>query len=186
VLISSLPVHGEDPVVDPLEFGINLGQRARGREDVEEAVERDLVAEPNFARIFPSCQTPPVRAYGRGVFQVIFNRISAAEMAELPKDLQLDLLSEFHFLPEDLDSLAQEGFGRVSRDGRTLHRYRAKEYRIYFERHPEGLLIHRVLHKNTIRDFLFRSNLPLDDEDGGLAGTKDFWKLIHEAEEARK
>jgi mRNA-degrading endonuclease RelE of RelBE toxin-antitoxin system len=121
------------------------------------------------------------------VFQVIFNKISAAEMASLPKDLQLDLLSEFHFLPEDLDLLEKEkGFGKVSREGRTLHRYRAKEYRIYFERHPDGILIHRVLHKNTIRDFLFRSSLPLDDEDNGLADTKDFWKLIHEAEEARK
>ena len=119
------------------------------------------------------------------MFQVIFNKLSAAEMAALPKDLQLDLLSEFHFLPEDLDSLDKEGFGRVTREGRTLHRYRAKEYRIYFERHPEGLLIHRVLHKNTIRDFLFRSNLPLDEEVEGLAGTMDFWKLIREAEESR-
>jgi hypothetical protein len=38
------------------------------------------------------------------VFQVIFNRISAAEMAALPKDLQLDLLAEFQFLPGDLES----------------------------------------------------------------------------------
>ena len=120
------------------------------------------------------------------MFQVIFNKISAAEMAALPKDLQLELLSEFHFLPEESDPLDKEGFGQVTREGRTLHRYRARDYRIYFERHPEGLLIHRVLHKNTIRDFLFRSNLPLDDEDGGLAGTKDFWTLIHEAEESRK
>jgi mRNA-degrading endonuclease RelE of RelBE toxin-antitoxin system len=117
----------------------------------------------------------PFRANGRGVFQVVFNKISAAEMSALPKDLQLDLLSEFHFLPEDLDSLDQERFGQVSREGRTLRRYRAKDYRIYFERHSEGLLIHRVLHKNTIRDFLFRSNLPLDEEDRGLSDTKDFW-----------
>ena len=122
--------------------------------------------------------------YG-AVFQVIFNTISAGEMAALPKDLQLDLLAEFHFLPSDLDSLDSEKFGRVSRDGRSLHRYRARDYRIYFERHPDGILIHRVLHKNTIRDFLFRSNLPLDEEDGGLAKTSDFWSLIREAEEAR-
>ena len=135
---------------------------------------------------FPSCNGWRLRANGIGVFQVIFNKLSAAEMAALPKDLQLDLLSEFHFLPEDLDSLEKDEFGRVTREGRTLHRYRAKDYRIYFERHAEGLLIHRVLHKNTIRDFLFRSNLPLDDEDGGLADTKDFWKLIREAEESRQ
>ncbi len=120
------------------------------------------------------------------MFQVIFNEISAAEMAALPKELQLELLAEFHFLPQDLESLDRERFGRVSREGRVLHRYRATDYRIYFEAHAQGVLVHRVLHKNTIRDFLFRSNLPLDDEDQGLSDTKDFWKLIQEAEDSKK
>ena len=71
---------------------------------------------------------------------------------------------------------------RLQRGGRKLHRCRAKDYRIYFEKHPEGVLIHRVLHKNTIRDFLFRSNLPMDEEDEQLGGAKGFWKLIEEAE----
>lgn len=119
------------------------------------------------------------------MFQVIFNQISAAEMAGLPKDLQLDLLAEFQFLPGDLENLDAERFGKVTRDGRSLLRYRSRDYRIYFEKHPQGILIHRVLHKNTIRDFLFRSSLPLDEEDGGLASNSDFWKLIREAEEAR-
>jgi mRNA-degrading endonuclease RelE of RelBE toxin-antitoxin system len=118
------------------------------------------------------------------VFQVIFNALSAAEMAALPKDLQLDLLAEFHILPEDLDSLGSGSFGKVQREGRTLHRYRVKDYRIYFEKHPEGLLIHRVLHKNTIRDFLFRSSLPLD-EDEELGKNGSFWKLIEEGESKR-
>jgi len=94
-------------------------------------------------------------------------------------DHQADLVAR-------LESLEDEKFGKVSRDGRSLLRYRARDYRIYFEAHPEGLLIHRVLHKNTIRDFLFRSNLPIDEEDGEVAKTNDFWSLIREAEEARK
>ncbi|MBU6183037.1 MAG: hypothetical protein KGR46_09540 [Verrucomicrobia bacterium] len=119
------------------------------------------------------------------MFQVIFNGISAGEMAALPKDLQLDLLAEFQFLPGDLDSAGDGKFGKVSRDGRSLLRYRARDYRIYFERHAEGVVVHRVLHKNTIRDFLFRSDLPMDDEDEGVGQAGDFWKLIREAEEAR-
>lgn len=103
-------------------------------------------------------------------------------MAALPKDLQLDLLSEFHLMPDDLDKLDARRFGRVQRDGRHLLRYRAKDYRIYFEKHPDGILIHRVLHKNTIRDFLFRSSLPMDEEDKELGGAKEFWRLIEEAE----
>jgi hypothetical protein len=113
---------------------------------------------------------------------MIFNAMSAAEMAALPKELQLDLLAEFHLMPEDLENLDTKRFGQLQRKGRKLYRYRAKDYRIYFEKHPEGILIHRVLHKNTIRDFLFRSNLPMDEEDEQLGGAKEFWKLIEEAE----
>jgi mRNA-degrading endonuclease RelE of RelBE toxin-antitoxin system len=112
------------------------------------------------------------------VFQVIFNPTSAAEMSALPKDLQLDLLSEFQILPDDLASLSGEEFKQIKRDGRTLHRYRCRDHRIYFERHPEGILIHRVLHKNTIRDFLFRSKLPMTDDDQA-EGTDQFWSMIH-------
>jgi mRNA-degrading endonuclease RelE of RelBE toxin-antitoxin system len=116
------------------------------------------------------------------VFQVVFNQISAAEMAALPKELQLELLAEFQFLPQDLDRLNAEHFGRVKRDGKVLYRYRATDYRIYFSPHPKGIEVHRVLHKNTIRDFLFRSNLPMAEEDAALAEHGEFWDLIHEAQ----
>lgn len=112
---------------------------------------------------------------------MIFNTISAAEMAALPKELQLDLLADFQFMPEDLENLDASRFGKVRRDGRQLHRCRARDYRIYFEKHPEGIFIHRVLHKNTIRDFLFRSNLPMDEEDEQLGDAGEFWDLIDEA-----
>ncbi len=103
-------------------------------------------------------------------------------MAALPKDLQLELLAEFQFLPSELENLDPNLFGSVRRDGRTLLRCRAKDYRIYFEKNDAGILVHRVLHKNTIRDFLYRSSLPMDEEDEQLAGAKGFWKLIDEAE----
>jgi len=123
------------------------------------------------------------------VIQIVFNEISAAEMASLPKELQLDLLAEFDVLPEELEQLQKmhpDKFGLLERDGQRLHRYRAKDYRIYFALTPEGVLVHRVLHKNTIRDFLFRSKLPMPAEDEALAGQRDFWKLIEEAQVARR
>jgi len=119
------------------------------------------------------------------VLQIVFNEISAAEMAALPKEMQLDLLAEFQFLPDDLDNLDAEKFGLVERDGKKLFRYRAKEYRIYFVRSPEGITVHRVLHKNTIRDFLFRTKLPMTEDDQ-LGQQKGFWKLIEEAEKTRQ
>jgi mRNA-degrading endonuclease RelE of RelBE toxin-antitoxin system len=119
------------------------------------------------------------------MFQIIFNKLSASEMATLPKKLQLDLLAEFQILPEDLDRLDHSRFGVLERDGKKLYRYRAKDYRIYFARTPEGITVHRVLHKNTLRDFLYRTKLPTG-EDEQLTETREFWKLIEQGERTGK
>ena len=119
------------------------------------------------------------------MFQIVFNQLSAAEISALPKSLQLELLAEFEILPEDLDRLDSKRFGVIQREGKKLYRYRAKDYRIYFDKRPEGITIHRVLHKNTLRDFLFRSKLPVS-EDVQLGETREFWKLIEQGERTRK
>ena len=119
------------------------------------------------------------------MFQIIFNELSAAEMSALSKKMQLDLLEQFQILPEDLDHLDAKHFGVIEREGKKLYRYRAKDYRIYFEQTAEGITIHRVLHKNTLRDFLFRSKLPVA-EDQQLGKTREFWKLIEQGERTRK
>ena len=119
------------------------------------------------------------------MYQIIFNELSAAEMAALPKELQLDLLAEFDGLPENLDDLDPEKFGKLEREGKTLHRYRASEHRIYFERRPEGITVHRVLHKNTLQDFLFRSKLS-SGEDEQLSKKDGFWTLIEAGAKAGK
>jgi mRNA-degrading endonuclease RelE of RelBE toxin-antitoxin system len=119
------------------------------------------------------------------MFQIIFNELSAAEMSALPKKLQLDLLAEFEIFPEDLDHLDAKRFGVIEREGKRLYRFRAKDYRIYFAKTDEGITVHRVLHKNTFRDFLFRSKLPMA-EDQQLGKTREFWKLIEQGEKTRK
>src|SRR5438552_18125026 len=98
------------------------------------------------------------------MFQIIFNELSAAEISALPKKLQLNLLAQFEILTEDLDHLDSERFGVIERDCKKLYRYRAKDYRIYFAKTDEGITIHCVLHKNTFRDFFFRTRQP-DTED---------------------
>lgn len=120
------------------------------------------------------------------MFQIIFNAISAAEMSSIPKMLQLDLLSEFHVLPEELETVNPDKFGVLERDGQRLYRYRASDYRIYFARTSEGIVVHRVLHKNTIRDFLFRSKLPMPEEDAALGAKREFWQLIEEGQHAQR
>jgi mRNA-degrading endonuclease RelE of RelBE toxin-antitoxin system len=119
------------------------------------------------------------------MFQIIFNELSASEMSALPKTMQLDLLEQFQILPEDLDNLDSKHFGVIQRGGKKLYRYRAKDYRIYFAKTDEGIKVHRVLHKNTFRDFLFRSKLPVS-EDAQLGKAREFWELIEEGEKTRK
>ena len=122
------------------------------------------------------------------MFQIIFNQISAAELSSLPKDLQMEILDQFQILPEDLEQEQpkSEKFGVIERDGKKLYRYYAKNnYRIYFEKTAEGIMVQRILHKSTFRDFLFRSKLPMA-EDEELGQSKAFWKLIKEGEEAPK
>ncbi len=113
-------------------------------------------------------------------FQIIFNPTSAAELSRMPTDLQLDILGEFRGLPQEVMSTELERFGKLERTGRTMHRFRIGDYRIYFERHELGVVVHRILSKNTLKDFLFRSSLPLG-EDEALQENPKFWELIEAA-----
>ena len=113
-------------------------------------------------------------------FQIIFNPTSAAELGRMPKDLQLHILGEFRGLPKEAISTDLGRFGKLERAGRTLHRFRLGDYRIYFERHELGLVVHRILSKNTLKDFLFRSSFPVG-EDAALQDNPKFWEMIEAA-----
>lgn len=115
------------------------------------------------------------------LFQIIFNPISAGELSRMPKELQLDILGQFRGLPLEVMSTELERFGKLERTGKTLHRFRIGDYRIYFERHNLGIVVHRILSKNTLRDFLFRSSLPVR-EDEVLQENPKFWDLIESAQ----
>jgi len=113
-------------------------------------------------------------------FQIIFNPTSAAELARMPKELQLSILGEFRGLPQEVMSTEMERFGKLERNGRTLHRFRLGDYRVYFERHELGIVVHRILNRNSLKDFLFRSSLPVA-EDEALQESPKFWELIEAA-----
>lgn len=119
------------------------------------------------------------------MLQIIFNEISAAELSHLPTLDQLRLLDEFKVEPEQLNAGEGTPFGTIESNGRRLHRYRAEDYRIYFAVDEGKVVVHRILHKNTLEDFLFRSRLK-GSEDEALAESRHFWKLIEEGENARR
>ena len=113
-------------------------------------------------------------------FQIIFNPTSAGELARMPKELQLHILGQFRGLPQEVMSTELERFGKLEREGKTLHRFRLEDYRVYFERHELGVVVHRILNRNSLKDFLFRSSLPTG-EDQALAKNPKFWELIETA-----
>lgn len=112
-----------------------------------------------------------------GPFQIIFNPTSAAELARMPRELQLHILGEFRGLPHEIMATELERFGKLERHGKVLHRFRLGDYRVYFEKHDLGVVVHRILSRNSLKDFLYRSNLPVG-EDAALQENPKFWDLI--------
>src|SRR6201999_150569 len=117
---------------------------------------------------------------GMRPFQIIFNPTSAAELARMPKELQLQILGEFRGLPQEVIKSDLQSFGKLERSGKILHRFRIGDYRVYFERHQLGVVVHRILSRNTLKDFLFRSSLPTG-EDEALQENPKFWEMIESA-----
>ena len=113
-------------------------------------------------------------------FQIVFTPIAASELARMPKELQLQILGDFRGLPQQVVGTELDEFGKLVQEGRTLHRFRLGDYRVYFERHELGVLVHRILSKNTLKDFLFRSGLKTG-EDEVLQENPKFWELIESA-----
>lgn len=117
-------------------------------------------------------------------FQIIFTPASAAEVARLPKELQLQILGDFRGLPQQVIGTELDDFGKLERGGRILHRFRVGDYRVYFERHELGVLVHRILSKNTLKDFMYRSGLKVE-EDEALQQNPKFWEMIESAKTAK-
>ena len=70
------------------------------------------------------------------MLQIVFNEISAGEISRLDTLEQLDLLDAFKVTEEQLNNIDGESYGKIERDGVALYRFRAGEYRVYFEASP--------------------------------------------------
>jgi mRNA-degrading endonuclease RelE of RelBE toxin-antitoxin system len=127
---------------------------------------------------------PPGAAQHMTPFQIIFTPLSAAEVARMPKELQLQILGDFRGLPQQVIGTELDDFGKLERGGRILHRFRVGDYRVYFERHELGVLVHRILSKNTLKDFMYRSGLKIE-EDEALQQNPKFWEMIESARTAK-
>lgn len=118
------------------------------------------------------------------MLQIVFNEISAAEISQLDTLAQLQIFEEFKVTHDDLENLDGEKFGKIERDSKTLYRFRSDDWRFYFEVADNKVIVHRVLHKGSFTDFLYRSKLSSEDE--ALADSKHFWNLIDEGRNAKR
>ena len=103
----------------------------------------------------------------------------------MPKELQLQILGDFRGLPQQVIGTELDEFGKLEHRGRILHRFRVGDYRVYFERHELGVVVHRILSRHTLKDFLFRSGLKAG-EDEALQQNPKFWEMIEAAKTAAK
>lgn len=117
------------------------------------------------------------------MLQIVFNEISAAEISQLDTLAQLQIFDDFKVTSQDLEELDGDKFGKLIRDGKTLHRFRSDDWRFYFEVVDNKVIVHRVLHKGSFSDFLYRSKISSEDE--ALADSKHFWNLIEEGRNAK-
>lgn len=101
-------------------------------------------------------------------------------MARIPTLEQLDLMEDFQVTESQLANKSDPRFGRLRKDGKLLYRFLTKDYRVYFEVQNNHVIVHRVLHKNTFVDFLYRTNLAGEVEDAALEECSPFWQLIDE------
>ena|SRR5438876_7369709 len=88
-------------------------------------------------------------------------------------------------LPQEVMKTDLERFGELERNGKILHRFRLGDYRVYFERHELEIVVHRILNRNSLKDFLFRSSLPTGDDEA-LQENPKFWELIETAKASSK
>ena len=111
--------------------------------------------------------------------QIVLSDSTANELAQLDKLEQLEVVGEFSRLRREAIRPGRGGVGEIRKGNRTLYRSRFKEYRIYFEKKDEQLVVHHVLNSNTLRDFFVRSNLDVQNDDEFEESAK-FWKFIEQ------
>lgn len=113
------------------------------------------------------------------MYQVTFSNQAMSEINKLDILTQVDLIDKLGSItPADLSS-GKSGIGKVHRAGKDFYRFRAGDYRIYFEfiKDKEIIHAHYVLHHHTIADFVFRFKLPFSEETM-VEQEDNFWKYL--------
>jgi len=119
------------------------------------------------------------------MYQVTFSEQSMRELNRLDKLAQLAVIEPISRLtPEDLAN-PREPLGRFSRGGKTLYRLRSGDFRFYFEVSADTIHTHYILHKDSLEDFLFRTRMPVSEQQLFEQHSK-FWKYLETLTTSKK
>ncbi len=111
------------------------------------------------------------------MFQVTFSDQCLTELKKFETLEQLEVIGPLSQLSESQLNDPREPLGSFSRGKKTMYRLRSGDYRLYFER--DGITLHTVciLHKNTLTDLIFRTKLPISEEQL-VEQHSSFWKYL--------
>ncbi len=111
------------------------------------------------------------------MYQINFSDQSMATLNNLEKWDQMPIIEKLSCIsPRDLE-IFTEDLGKFSRNGKSLYRLRANEYRLYFEIRGDTLFCQYILNQHTLSDFVFRFKLPFSD-DQAIEKHKSFWQYL--------
>jgi mRNA interferase RelE/StbE len=111
------------------------------------------------------------------MFQVTFSDQSLSVLNSLPQAEQLSLMDKLSSMTNDILVGNDSAVGRFQRNGKTFHRLRLEDLRVYFEKINISLHCHFILPKNSLNDFLVRCKMPSSDE-AVLENHQSFWDYL--------
>jgi len=111
------------------------------------------------------------------MYQVTFSEQSMRELNKLDKLAQLVVIDPISRLTAAELADPHEPLGRFSRGGQVFYRLRSGDFRFYFELRGETLHTQYILHKDSLEDFLFRTKLPVSEQQLFEQHSK-FWRYL--------
>ena len=111
------------------------------------------------------------------MFQVTFSDQCLGELRKIDTLEQLEVIEPLSQLTEQQLAPPKDPLGSFTRGKKTIYRIRSGDYRLYFER--SGITLHTIciLHKNSLTDFIFRTKLPISEEQL-IEQHSSFWKYL--------
>ena len=111
------------------------------------------------------------------MYQVNFSDQSMHELNKLDKLTQMEVIMPLGSLTASDLANPREPLGRFKRGRQTFFRFRSGEYRIYFRVEGDSLHTDYILHSKTLTDFIFRTKLPISEEQL-VEQHSSFWKYL--------